>query len=148
YPPQWLVYFLPPALHLNLLVWLHLTLGGVGMRAFGRRLGLGIGAASVMGVAYGLTPRLWAAVGGGPLDILYAGAWFPWTMWAVHYAITGGEGASIWRRGAILALCSSMAFLGDIRLSAFVFGTAAVWGVWLLASAEKRTSPPAPLQGG
>src|SRR5260221_1157217 len=132
YPPQWAVYALPPALHLNLMTWLHLVLAGVGMRAFGRRLGLGVGTASIMGVAYGLTPRLWAAIGGGHLDVLYAAAWFPWTLWAIHYAILGAPNHSVWRRGAILGLTCAMTFLADIRLSVFVFGTGAVLGLWLL----------------
>lgn len=147
YPPQWLVYLLPPAPHLNLLIWVHLVFAGIGMRAFGRRLGFSTGVAGMMGIAYGLTPRLWAAVGGGHLDILYAAAWFPWTMWAVHYTILGKSGHSIWRGGAILALTCGMAFVGDIRLSAFIFGTAGVFGVWLLFGLRKQnleTAVPSP----
>src|SRR4051812_9584626 len=32
YPFQWLVLVLPPTLHLNVLIWAHLVLAGVGMR--------------------------------------------------------------------------------------------------------------------
>lgn len=34
YPPQWLAILLPATVHLNVLLWLHLTLAGVGMRVF------------------------------------------------------------------------------------------------------------------
>src|SRR5690242_5409295 len=87
YPFQWLVVFLPPILHLNLLVWFHLLLAGIGMRLLGMRLGLKVGTASVIGVAYALTPRLAAALGAGHLDIVYAAAWLPWLLWAVHRLI-------------------------------------------------------------
>src|SRR5436190_17318369 len=40
YPPQWLALLLPATVHLNVLIWLHLVLAGLGLRAFGRRLGI------------------------------------------------------------------------------------------------------------
>ncbi len=83
YPPQWLVIFLPPTVALNLLLWFHLTLAGVGMRAFGRALGLNVPIAALMGIAYALTPRLIGAAGAGHLDVVDAVAWFPWVLWAV-----------------------------------------------------------------
>src|SRR5439155_936612 len=87
YPPQWLVIILPMTLHLNIMIGGHLVLAGLGMHVLGRRLGLSLGAASVAGMAYALTPRLAGAVGAGHLDIVYAAAWFPWVLWAVHGAI-------------------------------------------------------------
>jgi hypothetical protein len=136
YPPQWFVLLLPVTLHLNVMIWLHLVWAGVGMRAFGRLLGLGVAAASVIGATYGFAPRLAAATGAGHLDIVYAAAWCPWVLWAVHRAILG-EG-SVWKRGATLGLMCALCFLADVRLSLFVFGVGAVLGVWLMW----RTSPP------
>lgn len=118
YPPQWLVVLLPATLHLNLMIWAHVVLAGVGMRAFGRKIGLESGPAGVIGLAYALTPRLVAATGAGHLDILYALAWFPWLMWAVCEAVVGT--GSIWRRGAALGGIGALCFLADIRLSVFL----------------------------
>ncbi len=140
YPPQWLVIVLPVTLHLNLMIWAHLVLAGVGMRSLGRRLGLGVGAASVIGVAYALTPRLAAATGAGHLDIVYATAWFPWVLWAIHRAITGYGGVG--QRGAVLGVICALCFLADIRLSLFVFATGAALVLWFgwRADAVRRRS--------
>ncbi len=136
YPPQWLVIFLPVTLHLNLLIWAHLILAGVGMRALLNRLGLHPQIAAVMGVAYALTPRLISALGAGHLDIVYAIAWFPWVLWAVHCTITGSRplGQRIVSFGGICALC----FLADIRLSVFIFATGGAFAVRLLVPAEQK----------
>ncbi len=84
YPPQWLVLLLPPALHLNVLTWLHLTLAGLGAWQWGRVTGLARGPAALAGAGYALAPRLVAAVGAGHLDLVYAAAWVPWLLWAVE----------------------------------------------------------------
>jgi hypothetical protein len=148
YPPQWLVVILPVTLHLNLLIWLHLVLAGAGMRALGRRLGLGVAVASVIGVAYALTPRLAAATGVGHLDILYAAAWFPWVLWATHHAVTGER--SIGRRAAVLGIVSGLCFLADVRLSLFIFVAGTAFGLWLIAHGQpsRRSSGLASLVAG
>ena len=84
YPPQWLVLLLPPALHLNVLIWLHLTLAGLGAWQWGRATGLARGPAALAGAGYALAPRLIAAVGSGHVDLAYAAAWVPWLLWAVE----------------------------------------------------------------
>src|SRR5450432_1368692 len=65
YPPQWVALVLPAALHLNLLIWAHLVLAGIGMRALGKKLGLQAGPAAIVGLAYAFMPRLFAATGAG-----------------------------------------------------------------------------------
>ncbi|MEP7286649.1 MAG: hypothetical protein ABI947_12880 [Chloroflexota bacterium] len=138
YPLQWLVLILPVTLHLNLLIWGHLVLAGVGMRALGLRLGIGQGASSIMGVAYALTPRLLSAAGAGHLDILYAAAWFPCMLWAVHLAILGTQRIA-WRLVAV-SVIGAMCFFADIRLSVFVFGTSAVFALWLAYTSRRYTA--------
>src|SRR5262245_32419635 len=54
YPPQWLVWLFPVTLHLNIMIWLHLVIAALGMRALGLRLGLGAATASVIGAAYAI----------------------------------------------------------------------------------------------
>lgn len=141
YPPQWLAVILPATLHLNVLIWLHLVLAGLGMRAFGQALGLGAGVASVMGVTYMLTPRLIAAVGAGHLDIGYAMAWFPVVMWATARLVNGGYG---WRDALLVGVCAALCFLADMRLSIFVFATAVAFGMWSLLTRPVSHTLPTP----
>src|SRR5258706_1202363 len=130
YPPQWLALLLPAALHLNVLIWLHLVIAGLGMRALGLRLGVRTSTASVMGLAYALTPRLWVATGAGHLDIVYASAWMPWVLWAVHKAVTDSAPAT--HRIALLSVIGALSFLADMRTSVFSFGAGAAYAIWLL----------------
>lgn len=127
YPPQWIVLVLPPIVHLNLLAWLHLTVGGLGMWAWGRITGLKPWPAALAALGYALGPRLLAALGSGHLDLVYAAAWFPWLLWAVEGVLAPSSGT--WSVGAlsgIVALC----FLADVRLSAYALATAFAYGLW------------------
>src|SRR5262249_59568809 len=119
YPPQCLALVLPAALHLNILTWLHMLLAGLGAWRLGHRLGTGPGPAAIMGLAYALTPRLFAGTGAGHLDVVYVAAWFPWLLWAVHFAVTDPRTA--FRCIAVLSLIAGLCFLADLRLSVFMF---------------------------
>ncbi len=132
YPPQWLALLLPPALHLNVLTWLHLTLAGLGAWMWGRATGLARGPAALAGAGYALAPRLIAAVGAGHLDLVYAAAWVPWLLWAVERTLRAdGRGRVALALGAFAALC----LLADVRLSTYAFaltGAYALWRWWAL----------------
>ncbi len=127
YPPQWAVFLLPPIVHLNLLIWLHLTLAGLGMWAWGRITGLSPWAAALAGLGYALGPRLIVAVSAGHLDMVYAAAWFPWLLWSVERVVSTSS-----RRSGVGALAgfAAMCFLADVRLSAYALATAATYGLW------------------
>jgi len=127
YPPQWLVFLLPPTLHLNVLIWLHLVLAGIGAWAWSRVTGLRPWAAALVGLGYAFAPRLIASVGAGHLDLVYAAAWPPWLLWAIHRMV---EPAASRRAGLWVALIAALCFLADVRLSAYVFVTAAVYLLW------------------
>ncbi len=126
YPPQWLAVLLPPTLHLNVLLWLHLTLAGVGMRAFARQIGLSVSVASLLGAAYAFTPRLIAAAGAGHLDVVYAVAWFPLVMLGTARLAV----SATFKSAALLSLTTALCFLADIRLSVFIFATAAFYALY------------------
>ena len=83
YPLQWLALMLPPVLHLDLMIVLHLLIAGAGMWVWARSLGLREEAAALSALGYALAPRVIGHTGAGHLDLLYALAWFPWLMWAV-----------------------------------------------------------------
>lgn len=136
YPPQWLVIVLPVTLHLNLLIWAHLVLGGLGMRAFGQATGLGLGVSNLLGIAYALTPRLIATVGGGHLDVVYAAGWLPVVMWATEGLLTGKMLPR--RRGVIFGLCVGLCWLADLRISVFIMALAGSYLLYRWLSDRKQ----------
>ncbi len=77
YPPGWLALLLPLPLGFNLLVLLHLLLGGLALYALLRREGLGHPAALLGGMAFAALPKLFAHYGAGHLTLLYAVPWTP-----------------------------------------------------------------------
>lgn len=135
YPFQWLVLLLPPGWHLNMLIWLHLVLAGVGARAWARATGLPDGPAMLAGAGYAFAPRVIAAVGAGHVDLVYAAAWIPWLLWAVERVLNGPSErrATLWL-GMFTALC----LLADVRLSAYGLALAAVYALWRWRAARRR----------
>jgi hypothetical protein len=128
YPPQWLIFLFPPTLHLNLLIWLHLTTAGVGAWIWSRATGLKPWPAALAGLGYACAPRLIAALGAGHLDIIYAAAWLPWLLWAVFRTVRADSArrSELW-----LAFFAALCFLADVRISAYAFVTAAAYAAWL-----------------
>ena len=140
YPPQWIVFVLPPILHLNLLIWLHLVLAGVGAWMWSRVTGLEPWPAALVGFGYAFAPRVIALVGAGHLDLVYAAAWFPWLLWAafrfIHYRDAARENGGAYRHPPNraefgLAGFAALCFLADVRLSAYAFVTTAAYLGWL-----------------
>lgn len=123
YPPQWLALILPPALHLNVMIVLHLLIAGAGMWLLARSLGLGAWAAGVSVIAYVLSPRMIGHIGAGHIDIGYALAWLPCLLWAVKRA-AGGSRRALWATGVFAGLM----FIADMRVSLFGLALAAGWG--------------------
>ena len=124
YPLQWLALILPPALHINVMIALHLLIAGVGMWLLMRSLGLGVWSAGVSVIAYVLSPRMVAHTGAGHIDIVYAMAWLPCVLWTVRRAAQGSQ-RGLWATGVFAGLM----FLADIRLSLFGLALAAAYGV-------------------
>jgi len=124
YPLQWLALILPPALHINVMIALHLLIAGVGMWLLMRSLGLGVWSAGVSVIAYVLSPRMVAHTGAGHIDIVYAMAWLPCVLWAIRRAAQGSQ-RGLWATGVFAGLM----FLADIRLSLFGLALAAAYGV-------------------
>ena len=127
YPLQWLALVFPPALHLNVMIGLHLLLAGWGMWRWARKLGLNDMAAVFSGLAYAFAPKVLAHVGAGHVDLLYALAWWPWLMTAAF------DFAHLERpkRPAIIQLgvFAGLLFLSDVRLSLFALTLVTVYGV-------------------
>ncbi|NDJ59774.1 MAG: hypothetical protein GYB67_01545 [Chloroflexi bacterium] len=135
YPLQWLALILPPALHLDVMIILHLVIAGAGMWLWARALGLRPEAAALSALAFAVGPRLIAHTGAGHLDLVYALAWWPWLMAAVRHVITapGRNLAAVLR----LVIVAALLFLADTRLSLFAFTLAAAYGLALIVGARR-----------
>ena len=136
YPPQWLALILPPALHLNLLLVLHLLLAGWGMARWLKQMGLREEAALFGALAYALAPKVIAHLGAGHLDLLYALAWWPWLMAAVRRLVRQGRYVAVYT-----ALIAALLILADVRLGLFALSLAAAYGLW--TAAQNRRGPAA-----
>jgi hypothetical protein len=136
YPLQWLAVLLPPALHLNGMILLHLLLAGWGMWRFARQQGVSSSAALFSALAYALAPKLLAHLGAGHLDLLYALAWWPWLMSAVFRLVSSSGLNHALQAG----LCAGLLVLADVRLSLFALTVAAAWGLWL--TLQQRQARP------
>ena len=126
YPLQWLVLILPPVLHLDALILLHLLIAGAGMWVWARSFGLPETSAALSALAYALAPRVIGHTGAGHLDLLYALAWFPWWMWAIGQMIradneVGAHGRAPLRISLYVGLFGGLILLADVRLSLFAY---------------------------
>ncbi|NWG17857.1 MAG: hypothetical protein HXY41_14610 [Chloroflexi bacterium] len=115
YPLQWAALLLPPSLHLNLMIVLHLLIAGAGMWRWARGVGLRAESAALSALAYALAPRLVAHLGAGHLDIVYALAWWPWLMAAARQVAVSGKTSSV----PGLALAAALVLLADVRVSLY-----------------------------
>ncbi len=128
YPPQWLATLLPPSIHLNTLIVLHLMVAGAGMWAWARRLRLRAEPAALAVLAYVLAPRVVATLGAGHLDIIYALAWVPWLAWLLT---DPPQRALLWLLQ--VALVAALLFLADVRVALFGFLFCGAYALWRVA---------------
>jgi len=126
YPLQWLALLLPPTVHLNTLIVLHLVLAAFGMWRWALALGLRPETAALAALGYGLSPRLLGHTGGGHLDILAAMAWFPFLMLAVRRCFRQPITVA---GGVMLALTAALLLTADVRVALFAYVTAAIYGL-------------------
>ncbi|MCC6904938.1 MAG: hypothetical protein IT326_03785 [Anaerolineae bacterium] len=136
YPPQWLVFLLPPVQHLNVMIYLHMVAAAAGIACWMRSGGLSRAAALFAAVSWALLPKSMAHLGAGHLDIVYALAWVPWLLAAIQRMI----GQPSPRTVAATALCGALLLLADIRM-AFYFGLLAA-AYALVLTALQPPSPP------
>ncbi len=127
YSPQWFAFILDPVLHLNLMIAVHRTIAALGMMTWAMGCGLSLPAAFLAALAYLLSPRLMAHIGGGHLDVLYAMAWFPWLMEAVRRL---GASRDL-HRVLLIGLYAGLLVLSDVRVSVFALTLAVAYGLWL-----------------
>lgn len=129
YPPQWLALLMPPALHLNLLVVLHLLAAAWGMWRWTRQLDLSVYAAAFSALAYAFAPKVLAHTGAGHVDLLYALAWWPWLLGSLEMWFKESETASL-PHVLRIGLFAGLMILADVRLCLFALTHAAAYALW------------------
>jgi len=136
YPLQWLTLIIPVPVFLNMMIGLHMLLAGFGMWCWLRALGLTSGAALVGGAAWMVTPRMFAHLGAGHVDIVYAMAWLPWVMAGIYHVMSHDSTekrqtrlAHVIGSGASIALM----VIADVRVGLYGMGLAAAYAVYLAA---------------
>ena len=139
YPPNWLLLFLPLTPGFNLLIAAHLIWGGWGMMRVVRRLRpKARWAALAAGLAWSLTPKIWAHLGAGHVGLVFAAGWLPWIADAAFGVLAGRRS----RTAAVqLALCWSAQFLADPRLAAYTTIALVVVVLWRLLDEWFRRVP-------
>lgn len=136
YPPQWLALLLPPALHINLMIVLHLLIAGWGMWRWARSLDLHESAAALSALAYTFAPKVLAHVGAGHVDLLYALVWWPWLLWSIRMWFAP-DNPSMRLAFLQVGLFAALMILSDVRLSLFGLALAVAYGLWQ-AAREKQ----------
>jgi len=138
YPPNWLFLILPLTPTLNLLLALHLCLGGIGMMRLLKRLEVGTVGALVAGLSWALTPKIWAHLGAGHVGLVYAAGWLPWVAYAaVQLAQSQSPGVA-----SLVPITWALQFLADPRLAAYTaagLAAAVIW--WVLGHRQPDLSP-------
>lgn len=131
YPPGWIVFLVPPAYALSLLVVLHAAVAFAGAWWLARRLGVGRGAAALAALGYtgsGASLSLISA-----LTLFCSMAWFPWVIGHADAALRAEKGK--WLRPALLAaLCLALQLLNGEPATVVITGL----GVLAVALASVR----------
>ncbi|MBN1427681.1 MAG: hypothetical protein JXB07_04795 [Anaerolineae bacterium] len=123
YPPQWLVLLLPPTLHLNVMLYLHMAWLALGMFAWMHSEGMHPLSALFATFAWGLTPKLVGHLGAGHLDIVYALAWVPWLLWVLGRVVeTPSMG---W--GGLAGGVAAILVLADVRIAFYMLSFAVMY---------------------
>jgi hypothetical protein len=138
YPPSWLVFVVPPAYALSLLVVLHAAVAFAGAWWLARRLGAGRGAAALAALGYtgsGASLSLISA-----LTLFCSMAWFPWVIGHADAALRAEKGK--WLRPALLAaLCLALQLLNGEPATVVITGLG-VLAVALAAAGRHPRSLP------
>jgi len=139
YPLHWLAFLIEPDLALGWIALADLLLAGLGMYLFARRLKLSFGAALVGAAVFQAAG--FASANLHDLMKVEAGAWLPWSLWAIERLLAR-------ERGALACLAGSIAlsFLAGFPPIA-IFCAAAAGAYLLLRASRGARSLRAGLQG-
>lgn len=126
YPPNWLFLILPLTPTFNLLLVLHLCLGGVGMVRLLNRLEVSPVGALAAGLSWALAPKIWAHLGAGHVGLVYAAGWLPWVVYAAVRQLQSRSPVV----ASMVPITWALQFLADPRLAAYTAAALAAIVIW------------------
>ncbi|NPV86416.1 MAG: YfhO family protein [Anaerolineae bacterium] len=120
----------------NLLVVLHLLIGGLGLYAFLKSEGVSDYAALIGGVSFELMPKIFGHYAYGHISLIYAVCWTPWLLRAEKQRLLkqGSAGAQIFP-----AVFLSLMLLADVRWAAYAAILMLVYSIFSACGRSYRT---------
>jgi len=128
YLPTWFAVITPLPLGINLLVFLHLIFGGVGIYLFLKNQGLEFWVAALGGLSFALMPKLFSHYAAGHITLVFAVCWTPWLLFAES---NRGVGKS-WLKSVMPGIILGEIFLADPRWTIYA------GGLWFLFAIKQR----------
>lgn len=116
YLPGWLAIILPIPFGFNLLICLHLLVGGVGLYLFLRSENLSPISALAGAISFELMPKIFAHYAAGHVTLIYAFSWTPWLLLVEKKRIYSNKLG--WYR-VLPGIILGMIILADVRWSAY-----------------------------
>lgn len=117
YPPNWITYFLPLPFGFNLLIYLHLFLGSIGLYKFLRLRGVKIWSSAAGGLCFGMMPKLWSHFAAGHISLVCAVCLTPWLLFELEKMLAEKSKTSIFFAGLIFGSI----VLADVRWIPYAF---------------------------
>jgi len=118
YLPTWLAIIAPLPFGINLLVFLHLIFGGVGMYLFLKNQALEFWAATLGGLSFALMPKLFSHYAAGHITLVFAVCWTPWLLLTENSRSVGKNRLNAIMPGIVLGEI----FLADPRWTIYAGG--------------------------
>lgn len=133
YPLGWLALFFPLPFGFNLMIIIHLLIGGIGMYKLLSREGVNRSGALFTGIAFAALPKFYAHYGAGHLTLLYA---IPLTPWLLYTSIRkNNQIHRQFRQGFISfltplpAVILALIILADVRWAVYAV---ILWGMYVI----------------
>jgi hypothetical protein len=133
YPLGWLALVFPLPLGFNVMIILHLLIGGIGMYKLLSQEGVNRSGALFGGIAFAALPKLYAHYGAGHLTLLYA---IPLTPWLLYTSIRKNNPVHrqfsqrlFSRLTPLPAVVLALIILADVRWSVYA---AILWGMYVI----------------
>jgi hypothetical protein len=118
YLPGWVINLFPGAAAFNLMVYIHVFWGAVGIYQFLKEDGLNNYAALIGAMVFEFFPKLWAHYGAGHVTLLFGISWIPWLL-LLEKKIQNVNG----KKQRIYLMLSSLVYaqviLADVRMAAY-----------------------------
>ena len=128
YLPHLLALPLPTWLAMGWLAWFHLTMAGMGLGLFLRRVGVGL-AGSMVGAGLWMFSNFfisWLQMSSVPAVL----CWYGWLLWGVERVRTWGG----WGMGALAVPAWMMLMAGHLQFAFYGFVMAGLYAIWRVLS--------------